>query len=516
VCSSDLVVFEILLFVQEALHAHLADSPAVTQEHNITVADALHVHLADEPLVKEVVRRLFAILNRFTARNSVAILTRFQVGRSFALRNELIGASVRRSIAIRNAFLESAHRSFALVNALGGAEPVRRRFMLRNTLDPETVARILMPAFSVALGGEDITDGVMGASITMDEDAFCNEASLRLAGIKRLDDFQALRGNGEDVLVITIEGLGYRFLVEDVELSKAVQGEHLAVWGRSRTARLADPRYSDPVTKIWTEPVLASAVAAELAPDFSIAFGLDDWVIGADVLSAEREMPMSLLQRLAEVQGGVVRSGPGGELIFRRRYPVSPADLPQAALDATLQETDKLLVVTDRRHLSEGWDAVTVEGKTGANDSPALIVELDDDRNHGRTRFLPGEEAFVRVYPSPFDLDYAHQITLGQAARIGTFSREISGDDAEEIQVTDGRAGARYPLVSVLSISWDGRELTDPRWDPGGREIRFSVVEGCAGTGFLHLEYTTRYDLWKVRADTEGTAILCLEDEEDA
>jgi hypothetical protein len=36
-----------LLSVQDAAHAHSADSPTLTQTHNLAVADALHAHTAN-------------------------------------------------------------------------------------------------------------------------------------------------------------------------------------------------------------------------------------------------------------------------------------------------------------------------------------------------------------------------------------------------------------------------------------------------------------------------------------
>ena len=150
-----------------------------------------------------------------------------------------------------------------------------------------------------------------------------------------------------------------------------------------------------------------------------------------------------------------------------------------------------------------------MEGRSSISDEPALILELDEDRNQGRTTFKPGQDAFVRVYPRPFGIAYEHQITLGQAVKLGAFTLTI---EDEEILVADGRAVTRYPVKDVVTLDFDGRVLSSPSWQAGGQEIIFEVNEGCSGSALLHLSYHTQYDLWRVTANQEGKAILCIEE----
>jgi len=299
--------------------------------------------------------------------------------------------------------------------------------------------------------------------------------------------------------------------VEEIEPGRVFGRAGINVWGRSKTAKLMDSFYSSPLTKTWDEPVLASAVIQELAAGFIIQNDLEDFMIPARVLQAERAMPMEIIRRIAEAQGGVVRSGPLGELILRPRFPILPAQIEEAAADHTLYESGDLIQLSDEEVLSEGWNAVRVEGKRGSADEPSIMIELDSERNNGRSVFEPGEEAYLRAYPTPLDLAYTHQVTLGTAELLGSFEQEI---EEEEIQVTDAVARTRYPILEVFDLQWDGRELSSPEWEQGGREIRFTAAEGCSGSGYLRLRYKTRYDLWKVRADVEGKAVLCLQDEE--
>ena len=368
-----------------------------------------------------------------------------------------------------------------------------------------------MVTWDVTLDSVSIKDFVTGSiRINLDQGSFTNDVQIGLIGTGLLADLEKHKGSGEDVLVVTIDGQSYSFMVETVEIERSDKSAGIAVWGRTKTAVLNDVAYSDPVTKVWSANVLASDVVAELAPGFTIQFEIEDWVIPGHVLSAEAEMPLSIINRIAEAQGGIVRSGPEGELIVRPAFPVSPADLPDAEPVETFYEFDGVLpVLRDRREIAEGWEAVMVEGRSSLSDEPALILELDEDRNQGRSTFKPGQDAFVRVYPRPFGIAYEHQITLGQAVKLGTYTRTI---EDEEILVADGRAVTRYPVKDVVTMDFDGRVLSSPSWQKGGQEIIFEVNEGCSGSALLHLSYIAQYDLWRVTANQEGKAILCIEE----
>lgn len=454
----------------------------------------------------------YQLLNEIWGHRDYALINAAVAVHDYALVNRISGGLFN-DYALINTIKAAGYNDYAIKNRIDG--PVAgyvNDYTLRNVILPATTARIIQHTWDVTLDGGSIKDYADTIRMSLDGESFTNEASVSLRGLALLESLEAHKGSAVDVLVITIDGTAYKFLVEEVEISHTERGAGLRVRGRSKTAILADPAYSDPIIKVWEDAVLASAVIAELAPGFSIQNDLEDWVIAPRTLSATNQMPMGIIQRLAEVQGGVVRSGREGELVLRPAYPTSPAALPGATPDATFYETDDLLELGDRRELSEGWNAVLVEGKATSADQPAIIIELDDERNYDRTEFKPGEEAFVRVYPRPLDLEYEHQVTLGTATKIGAFTRDV---EDEKIEVSDGVASTQYPILDVIDMDWDGRELSSPEWEVGGQEIRFDVAEGCSGSAYLHLDYRAQYDLWKVKATEEGKAILCLEDKEE-
>ena len=407
--------------------------------------------------------------------------------------------------------MEAVERDIVLRNSFKDLEPVERDITLVNVLLPDPAARIVEHTWDVTLDGVSIKNSVTGSiRINLDQGSFTNDVRLGLSGTGLLANLEKHKGSGEDVLVITIDGAAYSFMVETVEIERSDKSAGISVWGRTLTAVLNDVAYSDPVTKVWAANVLASEVVAELAPGFTIRFEIEDWVIPGRVLSAEAELPLSVINRIAEAQGGIVRSGLEGELIVRPAFSVSPADLSDAAAVETFYEFDGVLpVLRDQREIAEGWEAVVVEGRSSISDEPALILELDEDRNQGRTTFKPGQDAFVRVYPRPFGIAYEHQITLGQAVKLGSFTHTI---EDEEILVADGRAVSRYPIFNVDTLDFDGRVLSSPSWQAGGQEIIFEVNEGCSGSALLHLSYIAQYDLWRVTANEEGKAILCIEE----
>jgi hypothetical protein len=405
-----------------------------------------------------------------------------------------------------------------LRNAIEGTARYIRDIGLRNLLLPTSAARHISNTWDAAIAGSSIKEHCRHLRITLNENSFTNEVEIefhlgRVAGStltasEVVSLAKAHQGTGQDALVVTIDGTAYKFMVE--ETTREHTPPAMTVWGRSLTAKLADPFYSKPVSKTWDTPTLASNIVAELAPGFTVDFQIEDFVVPAGVLAAENDMPLDVIREIAErSQGGLVRSGIAGELILRPRRPTAPRDIKAATPAATWWDGDDLLSLSDDFEPAEGWNAVTVKGKTSIAGA-GIYVELDSERNNNRTTFLPGQDAFVRVYTSPIGAAYEHQVTMGTAAKLGTYTQTITD---EEIQVQDGRAGTRYPILSVQALDFDGRVLSGPEWEQGGKEIRFNVAEGCSGSAYLKLDYKTKYDLWKVKADQAGKAILCLEEQ---
>jgi hypothetical protein len=424
---------------------------------------------------------------------------------------------ISRDVRLRNRIQGLYSSDVRLKNEIEGTQRYIQDVHLRNLLLPDSRARFLSNTWDVTVNGTSVKGFCQNLRITMNEDSFTNEVQIEfnlgkaagstLTASQVLTLIQTHQGTGQDVLVVTVDGTSYKFLIE--ETSREHTPQMLSMWGRSLTAILEDPLYSAPLSKTWDSPVKASDVISEVAPTMTVSFQIEDFVIPGGLLSAEKAMPLDVIREIVgRSQGGVIRSGPAGELILRPRRPTAPKDIGSATPTGTFYDGDDLVRLSDDKEPSEGWNAVTVKGKILSTDS-GIQVELDSERNNKRTTFLPGSEAFVRVYTSPLGLTYEHQVTLGTAAKLGTYNQAITD---EEIQVQDGRAQTRYPILSVQTLDFDGRVLSGPDWEPGGKDIKFNVSEGCSGSAYLKLDYTTRYDLWKVKVDVQGKAILCLEE----
>ena len=456
-------------------------------------------------LTKEIV-----FLNKITAAKDIALLNVLSVSKEIAFRNQLHGETIR-EIAFLNRLSQTYFRDIAFLTALAGASSeIIRDIAFFNALLPQEAA--IQNTWDVKLDGISIKDQVgFPLSITMNGESHSNEAQLVVNDMTLLDAFKEQLRNGEDVLIITIQADEFRFMVEEIQSAEQGVSRKISVWGLSRTGRLGNRAYTRPITKIWDDPILASAAVAELAPGYTIQFQLTDWVIPANVLSAENEMPLDLIKRIAAAQGGIVRSGRAGELILRPAYPVDLARLSAETPDRVVSHLLEILSSGGQVIRSEGYNAVLVEGKESALDRTLAILELDEDRNDGRRSFLPGENAFVRVYTSPLGVSYADQVTLGTALFLGAYEATIA---ERRIRVSDGRASLPYPIKSLTLLDWEGRSLSGGTWSQGGMEILFNVAEGCSGSAMLLVSYTTQYDLWRVTSAIEGEAILCLEDDQ--
>jgi hypothetical protein len=469
----------------------------------------LEIAMLDESDARRGLACEWTLVNKLQMWIEWTLKNALRMTREWTIRNQL---KTRISIEwlLKNRMPERLEIEWALVNALLGAG-ISIEWMLRNALLSAPLS--FLHTWDVLLGGASIKEMVLPpVAIDMDRASFTNTVSLSLRGLEALAAIQPHIHSGQDALWVEIEGSTWRFMVEEVDKTLDLSGPAISVTGRSKTALLADRLYAafSPITKIWEADVLASDICLELASGFTLQFDLPDWVVPGGALSAEEEMPIEVMARLAGAVGGIVRSGPAGELFVERYFRTDPRDMETANPAAILTEADEVFSVTDAPVESEGYNEILVEGKGG--DEAGLVIELDAERNGERTEFLPGQDAYVRVYPTPLDVMYTHQVTLGTAEKLGTFEREISGDGAEEIPVADGRGSTRYPILEVLSCAWDGRDLGAPAFEVGGMEIRFTVEEGCSGSGMLRLSYRTQYDLWRVTSPVAGDVICCLED----
>lgn len=156
---------------------------------------------------------------------------------------------------------------------------------------------------------------------------------------------------GEDGPVeveLTINGLVWRFLVEEYDDSRQFATGNVTVKGRSVTA-LLDAPYSPTRSFAQTEFISAYAFAqaelvrAGLDTDYSLDWNLIDslgWDMPANTWSYTDLSPMQVIQTLVAGAGGFVNSHPSNKIIqVRAEYPLPYWQWAEGAADLTLPKS---------------------------------------------------------------------------------------------------------------------------------------------------------------------------------
>jgi hypothetical protein len=178
---------------------------------------------------------------------------------------------------------------------------------------------------------------VENLSVGTDRDSWAWSLSATLV---RKTDLDLVRPSGGAPVEVeaTINGLSWRFAIEEYgEEIRWGQRAYTAT-GRSLSAYLADP-YSAPRDLIQTQQRTAQQLAEDELTDtgFTIAWSLPEWLIPGGVWSYQGQTPIQAIAQIAAAAGGVVQSHPSSQqLLIQPRYPVLPWNWGGVAIDAVV------------------------------------------------------------------------------------------------------------------------------------------------------------------------------------
>jgi hypothetical protein len=261
------------------------------------------------------------------------------------------------------------------------------------------------------------------------------------------------------------------------------------VSGISPAAKYADPRATR-ITKTWTTPILASALAAELFPGEAITWGIVDWTIPAPRLAAQDEAPASIMKRVLAAAGALLECTRTGALTVRYRYPVS---VPAYASHTPEQ------VYTDADHnfdMQEGVSLNTLVNKL-------RIMDTAQSGFQDRVEWLPdadGVNGTLKVWPQPwretFNVEHT-SLPIVLLQRIGVVTESVVD---EVVEVVGGKGTFAKPVYSLDSFAFLYADL-------GGivvpqDESSFVTTSTTAFESLVKATYTTRYVKYRARAWT--------------
>ncbi len=165
---------------------------------------------------------------------------------------------------------------------------------------------------------------------------------------------------------------------------------------------------------------------------------------------------------------------------------------------------------------ASGSLTVTIEEScitTGQDNN--IQVEVNADDNGGATCFEPGQNIYVRVYTSPYNLAIDFDTTYGTYSYEGAF---FSTHD-EELEINDGEGTTSYPIYSLTSRSWHGDNpcaINSVQWGQGYTYLQCPACtdspeggDSCELTfGVLNVEYTSYYRKYRINVPASGKVII--------
>jgi hypothetical protein len=368
---------------------------------------------------------------------------------------------------------------------------------------------------SVTIDGTSVVDHIEAVDVSMQEDTYVNEVTIRFNSDSWLLFHTLCNPNtnwGTERITVTVNGVEFKFLLEKRNTSINNMAHTFNVWGRSKAA-LLDLPFSAPIsdteesTNYWQYPTLtrqASEIVNHLlsGTGISVQFLIDDFTVYSNNFSVDNETPIRIINRLAGVPGGRVRSGPDGNLIidYKEFSDNFTADSPLVEFT----DIDEIVQLDEEIIEPPGYNRVRVVGFDEGIDTADqnIILEL-----LGETCVAKGQEFDVKVYTEPLGLEYEFDTTIGTFSHRGEYTHEVT----ETIFFAEGRGSADYPITSVTEAAWHGDDLGAITWEAGYRNI----ISATEGFGVLEITYTATYNLYTCIIFDIGGAVIFAEKESE-
>ncbi len=211
---------------------------------------------------------------------------------------------------------------------------------------PARKVYFIVNSISLKRVSDNVPVDILGASVGIDNNSWCWSfgASIPYHHLDRVEPTSA----GPAEVELEINGIVWRFLVEEYDEKKQFGKTDISIKGRSVTAYLESP-YA-PVRSFTQSTSLTSRQFAEaeltragLITGFTLDWQLIDalgWQMPANTWSYSDLTPIQVIQAIAQGAGGFVNSHPADKtLLVLPEYPEAPWDWASAAIAKSIPKT---------------------------------------------------------------------------------------------------------------------------------------------------------------------------------
>jgi len=433
--------------------------------------------------------------------------------------NDLIEPSIRETISLNILSTDHIPEFISVNDLLDYNGPYEKETVGINILrgDPSFVEYSYI--IKIFLDEVDVTDYILDWSVTISEENYVNSGKITFTGKEFFTQSDPTLRIKEKRIKITIDDIDYKFLLEKRNVSRNPEDGFFSIWGRSHIAILDAP-YAIPITDkeiyqdssgnwicsedssyvphIWqTNDRMASEIMENVIDgNFSLELEIDDFVVKKDSFVVSNETPIEIINRLAKVIGGQVRTDLDDKVIVRyEKYDTT------GSTEATFYDTEGIHLLEERVDFPEGYNRILVRGPKDdlAEQNMNLEIVLDDDLNEEKTTFIFGSDIWLRVYRSPFDLDYEISCSLGE---ITLMSSSVSEVISKESTGFSGKSLETFrPINSVSLIErYDCTNLPSTSYEFNSGYKTITSESGIEDEPVL-VTYSSKYDLYLLRVE---------------
>lgn len=337
---------------------------------------------------------------------------------------------------------------------------------------------------------------ITGADISCDEGGYAWISNVSLA---RTSDYQAF--GKDDPFTLVLFGDSYEFIRDGKSLTRNGPSQvDLTISGISPCAKLDTPR-ADEVTKTWAEPIMASAVATEMAAGVPVDWQLVDWLIPAYRLGVSNASPLAVIQQVAAAAGGVVEAKQDGTLLVRPKFPVSIPDWETTPPDQTFTDDQDNLSIREGVTYIRVYDKFYLSDTAVDSASDRFEFEMAEGDSHRGTLF---------AYPATWRTNLVVTSTRDGVLLVplGVVSRE----EEEVIEFVQGTGQTAFPIDAILSTEWLDRDLGGLSFAPYTSQLTATGNTFSDKYSLLKIRYRTKAITYHTEYAGDGEAQYLLEE----
>jgi len=432
------------------------------------------------------------------------------------LSNSLVGERLSSPVFLSNEIQEKTLHSAEIMATFDFDDP-KPVIPTIPVTQPDGSVKDIYPnaAWDVLLDGKSVKDRISSLKFEHGEDATHNRVDISSSTRELFSETNPMNRERETRIEVRIGDRRMFYLLE----SNPGNEDEFSFSGRSLSARQESEYYKD-----WKYTTTKDHTAHELAELF--AGGLPvDWRIIPSFIPKDTEFsgsPIQAIERLAEIQGAIVRCADDGAIIVRKKDETRPVYVPAAnpvidysrinisKLDYSFQYGEHYTDVQVSGWQGEGEETPEMEEETpespGEND---LVCEknktTDTDTTASKERKV-GDTVFIRVYwgggkkPSRL-MTYATSGGLSYAGCSSTTHKT-------RVEFKDYKGSVEKPISNLLSVEWVGASGNDPTWEKYSKELLLD--ESGPSIAIADVTYTSEYDRYALSGSNQEQVIAAL------